>query len=348
MMTNVGEQIRSDGSAQDQPSDHIDAIPDCAVCLQQCLHPVKLECLHIFCYLCVKGVAATQPIDGKRCPMCRRPISPGFLINPNLVDVHQAQQQDAPAHQSDQQESDSESVEKTDDYKWFYEGRNGWWEYDPRTALDLEMAFKAAAAHQSTSQSDNDPSEDADEDEVTQSEQPPTLSSCELLIAGFLYVVDFEQMVQHRRNDPNRRRRIKRDLVANVDNCKGVAGLRLPNTFTPTHTSSQNQMGGSSLPQPLVASPRRRVATSRSSTAGMVSNRLAADASATSNDTLRAGLSTSVVRLPADSSSYDVTSAVASLTLSSTERTQSQDRRYLPADEAEAGSDYQQQNTDQD
>ena len=27
---------------------------DCPVCLQTCIHPVKLPCSHIFCYLCVK------------------------------------------------------------------------------------------------------------------------------------------------------------------------------------------------------------------------------------------------------------------------------------------------------
>lgn len=45
------------------------------------------------------------------------------------------------------------------------------------------------------------------------------------MIAGFLYIADFGSMVQLRRNDPSRHRRIKRDLH-NVPK-KGVAGLRL-------------------------------------------------------------------------------------------------------------------------
>ena len=48
---------------------------------------------------------------------------------------------------------------------------------------------------------------------------------CELLIAGSLYIIDFEHMLQYRRNDPSRRRRIKRDQASGPK--KGVAGLRL-------------------------------------------------------------------------------------------------------------------------
>ena len=28
---------------------------ECAVCLQPSIHPVRLPCNHIFCFLCVKG-----------------------------------------------------------------------------------------------------------------------------------------------------------------------------------------------------------------------------------------------------------------------------------------------------
>lgn len=82
--------------------------------------------------------------------------------------------------------------------QWFYEGRNGWWLYDERTSQEIEAAWS------------ND-------------EQ-----RCELLIAGFLYIIDFEHMLQYRRNDPSRRRRIKRDQASGPK--KGVAGLRMETT----------------------------------------------------------------------------------------------------------------------
>ena len=41
----------------------------------------QLQCRHIFCFLCVKGVA----IQSKRCPMCRREIPPDYLEHPDLV-----------------------------------------------------------------------------------------------------------------------------------------------------------------------------------------------------------------------------------------------------------------------
>jgi len=45
-------------------------------------------------------------------------------------------------------------------------------------------------------------------------------------VAGFLYIIDFDRMIQLRRNDPSRRRRIKRDLSSIPK--KGVAGIKLP------------------------------------------------------------------------------------------------------------------------
>ena len=71
----------------------------------------------------------------------------------------------------------------------------GWWQYDERTCSELESAYKRSQR------------------------------LCELLIAGFLYVIDFDQMLQYRKTDLSRRRRIKRDLASIPK--KGVAGLRM-------------------------------------------------------------------------------------------------------------------------
>ncbi|XP_043501365.1 E3 ubiquitin-protein ligase RNF146 isoform X4 [Polistes fuscatus] len=150
-------------------------IPECAVCLQPCIHPARLPCNHIYCYLCVKGVAN----HNKRCPMCRQEMPSDFVERPQLVEVDEVKELERPE----------------EEYQWFYEGRNGWWQYDQRTSLELETAYKQGKR------------------------------TCDLLIAGFLYIADFGSMHQLRRNDPSRRRRIKRDLY-NVPK-KGVAGLRL-------------------------------------------------------------------------------------------------------------------------
>ena len=71
----------------------------------------------------------------------------------------------------------------------------GWWQYDERTSCELETAYKRSQR------------------------------LCELLIAGFLYIIDFDQMLQYRKTEPTRRRRIKRDLASIPK--KGVAGLRV-------------------------------------------------------------------------------------------------------------------------
>ena len=65
---------------------------------------------------------------------------------------------------------------------------------------------------------------------------------CELLIAGHLYIIDFDQMLQYRKTDLVRRRRIKRDLATIPK--KGVAGLR---TEQSEESSGQTENGTSDL-----------------------------------------------------------------------------------------------------
>ncbi|KAM4713668.1 E3 ubiquitin-protein ligase rnf146-like isoform 1-T2 [Anableps anableps] len=157
--------------------------PECAICLQSCVHPVRLPCCHIFCFLCVKGASW----HSKRCALCRQEIPEDFLERPVLLSLEELKAAAAGLNRG--------GSESRGDYTWYYEGRNGWWQYDERTSRELEEAFMKGR------------------------------KSTEMLIAGFLYVADLENMVQYRRNEHGRRRRMKRDVV-NIPK-KGVAGLRL-------------------------------------------------------------------------------------------------------------------------
>ena len=220
---------------------------ECPVCLQTCVHPVQLPCNHIFCFLCVKGVLANQR---RRCALCRKDIPAEFLDNPKLVNkpgttvlgaaatvsvgaaaaASSVEEEDlavaaaaesavpvedlaalslnssaepAPVAASTGEVSsdsaiDSSSATTASDggaFQWFYEGFHGWWQYDERTSGELEDAHRRGNR------------------------------KLELLIAGFIYVIDFENMWQYRRNDPSKRRRIKRDLSSISK--KGIAGIRI-------------------------------------------------------------------------------------------------------------------------
>lgn len=69
----------------------------------------------------------------------------------------------------------------------------GWWQYDQRASAEIEDSYNKGA------------------------------KSCHLLLAGFLYVIDFSNMVQYRQTNPIRRRHIKRDR--STTDKLGVAGL---------------------------------------------------------------------------------------------------------------------------
>lgn len=100
---------------------------------------------------------------------------------------------------------DLEQTKKYDNqYQWFYQGGSGWWQYDDRTSQELESKHKNGE------------------------------KVFEILIAGFLYIIDFENMVQVRRNDRSRKRKIRRDLVS-IPGVKGVAGLKYLKSASPSH-----------------------------------------------------------------------------------------------------------------
>jgi len=56
-------------------------VAECPVCLQPCVFPVQLPCAHVFCFLCLKGVAGRN----RRCALCRAEIPQDFVRRPVLV-----------------------------------------------------------------------------------------------------------------------------------------------------------------------------------------------------------------------------------------------------------------------
>lgn len=133
--------------------------------------------------------------------MCRSVIPPDFLIHPHLLPGQNLEK--------------AAETSFDDGYQWFYEGRNGWWQYDERTSAEIENHHKGGDTR------------------------------CEILIAGYLYVIDFELKLQYRQNDPSRRRRIKRDLATGPR--KGVAGIRLePDHHEDDHHDDDGGNGGGS------------------------------------------------------------------------------------------------------
>ena len=177
--------------------------------------------------MCVKGVANRS----KRCALCRQVIPAEFFHAPKLIHLDEL--------------NDKSKTIFDEGYQWFYEGRNGWWQYDERTSQELEIKYKKG-------------------DKIF-----------ELLIAGFLYVIDLENMRQYRRNDQTRRRRIRRDLQS-IPDIKGIAGLKFdgnqsqrPNgdgdedgtqTLTSSSGASMSSQTAGSQAQPIsITSPNDQV-----------------------------------------------------------------------------------------
>lgn len=83
-----------------------------------------------------------------------------------------------------------------------------------------------------------------------------------ILVAGHLYMVDFEAMIQLRQDDQSRRRRVKRDLGSIPK--KGVAGLRIDSNnvvvtdITPTTSES---VVTSDVPIPTLGGSTQNVAS---------------------------------------------------------------------------------------
>lgn len=200
-------------------------VPECAICLQSCVHPVQLPCHHVFCFLCVKGASW----QSKRCALCRQEVPDDFLERPTLLSPEELKA------------SAGGRGGATSDHAWYYEGRNGWWQYDERTSRELEDAFSKGK------------------------------KTAEMLIAGFLYVADLENMVQYRRNEHGRRRKMKRDVLDIPK--KGVAGLRLDTEGVTGAAGRENSADGADttvtgVPQQVTGNPSTVVARPPTSLGG--------------------------------------------------------------------------------
>ena len=100
-----------------------DSSVQCCICQEDCVNPVKLPCDHMFCYLCLKGVA----VRSYRCALCRSPIPHGYIDKPAVVN---------------EEEIKSTLQQSLASYNWFYEAKSGgWWMYEKRTSSEIESAY---------------------------------------------------------------------------------------------------------------------------------------------------------------------------------------------------------------
>ncbi|KAK6052485.1 WWE domain protein [Cooperia oncophora] len=105
-------------------------------------------------------------------------------------------------YESPQREPET-SATSSERYYWLYEGRGGWWRFDPRLEKDLENGRRSGE------------------------------NATELLICGFQYEVNFDRMVQFRKDGPTRTRNIKRVSgtefreMSEKGMLKGISGVRL-------------------------------------------------------------------------------------------------------------------------
>jgi len=116
----------------------------------------------------------------------RAAIPAGFLDQPHLLQRSRSDLESATLGVQDVQGQRNQ-------YQWFYQGKNGWWKFEARCSQELEDC------------------------------QNEGVQRHETMICGNLYVIDFVSMVQYRKDQPQRKRAIKRDVV--LAQCKGVAGL---------------------------------------------------------------------------------------------------------------------------
>lgn len=120
------EEVKIEASlgTEDKVLHPVDECNLCCICRETCVHPVRLPCSHVFCFLCIKGVA----VRSNHCALCRHRIPPGFLSKPSLVN---------------KDEIKVKLDRNGDSYEWYYEAKSGgWWLYEERPSSEIERAFR--------------------------------------------------------------------------------------------------------------------------------------------------------------------------------------------------------------
>ncbi|XP_013146807.1 PREDICTED: E3 ubiquitin-protein ligase rnf146 isoform X2 [Papilio polytes] len=99
---------------------------------------------------------------------------------------------------------------RNQDYQWYYEGGNGWWKYDKRSNSYLEELYNKGEKEGS------------------------------LLLAGYLYRIDFDKNIQVRVSDPTKKRKIRRDTPFLP--AKGIAGIDLSSSIENLESPAEVQV----------------------------------------------------------------------------------------------------------
>lgn len=168
----------------------------CAICLNNKLNlPITLNCGHIFCYLCIKCVKLND-VQLATCPLCRAKLDNKIIESLKL---------------------ENNNIVNNQNIIWLYEGRkNGWWEYDEETNIEIENLYQKFKYI----------------DEISDKSDEIKLNNdikYNITIGNMNFEIDFENMYQI--NKYNYTRQIYRyDRINNYDNSiekciKGIAGL---------------------------------------------------------------------------------------------------------------------------
>ena len=81
----VGKFSIPDDNSKTKQKDTKDPDEDeevCPVCFDKPLHPLTLQCGHIYCFLCAKGLAESNLMSGGSCCLCRKWDSSHYFFIP--------------------------------------------------------------------------------------------------------------------------------------------------------------------------------------------------------------------------------------------------------------------------